>query len=152
MQSLGIPFFHTLVIMMMLPHFPFHENDQTSTVVELGKWCIILLNSAQPQRIDGKIADGQLEQLSKLLEQLKTAMWSLPRHHHPFAIRSAWIDQHKLKNSSDLLDTIQPFQCVKRLSAVMCIKIPFIAGRVSTFYRLPPPVFNSSRKVKIRPR
>ena len=118
MQSLGIPFFHTPGNHDDVAHFPFHESDQTqATVVELGKWCIILLNSAQPQRIDGKIADGQLEQLSKLLEQLKDRYVVIACHHHPFAMQSAWIDQHKLKNSSDLLDTIQPFSNVK---AIVC--------------------------------
>ena len=53
MQSLGIPFFHTPGNHDDVAYFPFHESDQTqATVVELGKWCIILLNSAQPQRID----------------------------------------------------------------------------------------------------
>ena len=118
MQSLGIPFFHTPGNHDDVVHFPFHESDQTQvTVVELGKWCIILLNSAQPQRIDGKIADGQLAQLTRLLQQLKDRYVLIACHHHPFAMESSWIDQHKLKNSSDLLETIRPFSNIK---AIIC--------------------------------
>ena len=116
MQSLGIPFFHTPGNHDDVAYFPFHESDQTqATVVELGKWCIILLNSAQPQRIDGKIADGQLAQLTRLLEQLTERHVIIACHHHPFAMESAWIDQHKLKNSSDLLETIRPFSNIKAI-------------------------------------
>ena len=32
-------------------------------------------------------------------------------------MQSTWIDQHKLKNSSDLLETIQPFSNIK---AILC--------------------------------
>ena len=70
MQSLGIPFFQTPGNHDDVAHFPFHESDPNQpTVVEIGDWCIILLNSAQPKRIDGKIAAAGLEQLTELLKQ-----------------------------------------------------------------------------------
>lgn len=118
MQQLNIPFFHTPGNHDDVAHFPFHEADPTQlTVIELGKWCIILLNSAQPERIDGRIAEVQLQQLSTLLTKYHDHHVILACHHHPFAMQSAWIDQHKLKNSSDLLETIQPFSNIK---AILC--------------------------------
>ena len=118
MHSLSIPFFQTPGNHDDVNYFPFHEENKTApTVVELGNWCVILLNSAQPNRIDGKIADAQLQQLPKLLTQLHDRYVMIACHHHPFAMQSAWIDQHKLKNSSDLLETIQPFSNVK---AIIC--------------------------------
>ena len=118
MQTLGIPFFHTPGNHDDVTHFPFHEADQTQpTVIELGQWSIILLNSAQPKRIDGNIAEVQLQQLTQLLTQHHDRHVIIACHHHPFAMQSAWIDQHKLKNSSDLLETIQPFSNVK---AIVC--------------------------------
>ncbi|WP_340600850.1 3',5'-cyclic-AMP phosphodiesterase [Acinetobacter sp. HZNU-JH01] len=118
MQSLEIPFFHTPGNHDDVAHFPFHEVDQTQlTVIELGKWVIILLNSAQPQRIDGKITESQLKQLHTLLLKLHDRYVILACHHHPFAMQSAWIDQHKLKNASDLLETVKPFSNIK---AIVC--------------------------------
>src|SRR5256884_1993595 len=46
------------------------SSDLQPTVVELGAWCIILLNSAQPQRIDGKITEAQLQYLTEQLTRL----------------------------------------------------------------------------------
>ena len=107
MQSLGIPFFHT----------PGNHDDVVHSLsmkatrhrqqwLNLANGALFLLNSAQPQRIDGKIADGQLEQLGKLLEQLKEPLCALPAITIPLRWSRPWIDQHKLKNSSDLLETI----------------------------------------------
>ena len=99
MQSLGIPFFQTPGNHDDVAHFPFHESDPNQpTVVEIGDWCIILLNSAQPKRIDGKIAAAGLEQLTELLKQYHDRHIIIACHHHPFAMQSTWIDQHKLKN------------------------------------------------------
>jgi len=118
MKSLGIPFFHTPGNHDDVAHFPFHEVDPTQpTVIELGAWCIILLNSAQPHRIDGKITEAQLQYLTEQLTRLSDRHVIIACHHHPFAMQSAWIDQHKLKNSSDLLETIQSFHNVK---AIVC--------------------------------
>lgn len=118
MHSLKIPFFQTPGNHDDVQHFPFHESDPTQpTVIQLGQWRIILLNSAQPERIDGNISSQQLQQLPKLLTQLHDCYVILACHHHPFAMQSAWIDQHKLKNSTDLLATIQPFSNIK---AIIC--------------------------------
>ena len=118
MSTLGIPFFHTPGNHDDVRYFPFHEIEPTRpTIVKVGNWCIILLNSAQPERIDGNIADIQLQQLTKLLSQLKNRYVIIACHHHPFAMQSAWIDQHKLKNSCDLLEAIKPFNNVK---AIVC--------------------------------
>lgn len=116
MQSLGVPFFQTPGNHDNPALFPFHEADPSQpTVVQLGQWCIILLNSAQTERIDGKIAAAQLQQLTELLTQYHDRHIIIACHHHPFAMQSAWIDQHKLKNSSDLLDVIQPFSNIKAI-------------------------------------
>ena len=118
MQSIGIPFFQTPGNHDDVSHFPFHGADpHQPTVVEIGDWCIILLNSAQPTRIDGKIAEAGLEQLTELLKKHHDRHIMIACHHHPFAMESAWIDQHKLKNSSDLLETIRPFSNIK---AIIC--------------------------------
>jgi Icc protein len=117
MQSIGIPFFRRLAIMMMYLTSLFMEQIHQPTVVEIGDWCIILLNSAQPTRIDGKIAEAGLEQLTELLKKHHDRHIMIACHHHPFAMESAWIDQHKLKNSSDLLETIRPFSNIK---AIIC--------------------------------
>lgn len=119
MQTLHIPFFQTLGNHDEVAYFPFTEKKTESpTVIECGKWCIILLNSAQPQRVDGNISTDQLQQLTQLLQQYHDRYIIIAFHHHPFMMQSAWIDQHRLKNAAEFLETIQPF--CQTIKAVIC--------------------------------
>lgn len=116
MQTLGIPFFQTLGNHDNADFFPLHhQNHQDPISIQLGNWRIILLNSAVKGCIDGHLSTEQLEKLTVLLEQYAEHPILLACHHHPFAMKSKWIDHHKLQNSNALLETLKPFTNIKAL-------------------------------------
>ena len=91
------------------------ENHQEPVVICLGNWRVILLNSAVKGHIDGHLSAEQLDSLTNLLEEYADNPILLACHHHPFAMKSKWIDHHKLQNSNALLTTLAPFKNVKAL-------------------------------------
>ncbi|WP_288416866.1 3',5'-cyclic-AMP phosphodiesterase [uncultured Acinetobacter sp.] len=118
MQTLGIPFFHVPGNHDDPAHFPFHaSSSQDISIVAMGQWHLVLLNSAVVGKVDGWISDHQLMQLQQHLQQHSSVSTILACHHHPFEMQSKWIDQHKLKNTATLLDVIHAHPQVK---AVLC--------------------------------
>lgn len=113
MQKLGIPFFQIPGNHDDLAHFPFHTPDPIPTVIELGEWSIILLNSAVQGQTDGWIQTEQLQHLKQILEQQLDKNIILACHHHPFAMKSHWIDQHKLKNTEEFIHILEHFKHIK---------------------------------------
>lgn len=115
MRSLDVPFFQTLGNHDNPKYFPNNEPDSPSiqpSVIDLGTWQLIMLNSAVVGRIDGCISQVQLDFLQQHLSTY-TKPTLLAFHHHVFEMNSQWLDEHKLKNSQQLLDVIQQFPHVK---------------------------------------
>lgn len=115
MERLNIPFFNIPGNHDDLRHFPIQTALPEPTVLEFKHWTIILLNSAVEGQTDGKIQAEQLQRLPSLLNQYHNKSVLLACHHHPFEMQSHWIDQHKLKNATELLEILKPFENVKAL-------------------------------------
>lgn len=113
MQSLGIPFFQIPGNHDDLALFPFLNPHPEPTVVDLGDWCLILLNSAVKHQVDGWIQSEQLIHLEKILNTVQDKFVILACHHHPFEMKSQWIDQHKLKNTEQLTLLLSQFTNIK---------------------------------------
>lgn len=108
-----VPFFQIPGNHDLLSAFPIPEGKKFPYVVEFGSWCFILLNTAVKNRVDGQLDQVQLAQLDALLMQYHQKHVILCGHHHPFAMNSTWIDQHKLKNTNDLLAVLQRHHNIK---------------------------------------
>lgn len=93
--------------------FPFHQQEDRAHCIALGNWCLILLNSAVKGKVDGWVSQQQLEQLDQLLTAHPQQHIIVACHHHPFAMQSHWIDQHKLKNAEHLIDVLSRHDNVK---------------------------------------
>lgn len=117
MQNLGIPFFQIPGNHDKAEIFPFHVPQPVPAVLDFDEWCIILLNSAVKGKVDGWIQPEQLQHLELLLQQHENKHVILACHHHPFDMKSQWIDQHKLKNTPALTDLLAKFTHIK---AVIC--------------------------------
>ena len=117
MEKLNIPFFHIPGNHDDIQHFPFHQPQPEPTIIALGQWLVILLNSAVTGKTDGWIQTEQLERLQALLQQHMDKDIILACHHHPFEMKSRWIDQHKLKNTAQFTEILKPFTNIK---AVIC--------------------------------
>lgn len=117
MQGLGIPFFQVPGNHDDLDYFPFQQSYHEPGIVELGNWCLFLLNSAVDGRVDGYISQTQLKALEQQLQQHAHQHVLIACHHHPFEMRSRWIDQHKLKNTSELTEILAQHS---NIQAVIC--------------------------------
>ena len=93
--------------------FPFEQALPQPTLIDLDPWVVILLNSTVSGRIDGFIQNEQLQLLDQHLSQLKDKFVILACHHHPIDMRSHWIDQHKLKNTIELMQILQRHQNIR---------------------------------------
>lgn len=117
MQTTGIPFYQIPGNHDQAEHFPFHQNQNQVHVLHFGQWSIVLLNTAVPNQIDGWVSQQHLHQLEHILETYAQQFMIVACHHHPFDMQSKWIDQHKLKNTNNLLDVLNKHSNIK---AVIC--------------------------------
>ena len=113
MQTLNVPHFQIPGNHDDTAIFPFYRQQDRAHMLSFGNWRIILLNSAVAGKVDGWVAEKQLQELDLLLSEQAQQHVVIACHHHPFAMKSAWIDQHKLKNSDDLLAVIAKHSNVK---------------------------------------
>ena len=113
MQALNIPHYQIPGNHDDAAVFPFHLQSNQVHAIELGNWSVILLNTAVKGRIDGWMDAAQLQQLDQLLQQHAHQHVIIACHHHPFDMHSHWIDQHKLKNTEDLIDVLARHSQVK---------------------------------------
>lgn len=113
MQSLGIQHYHIPGNHDDPATFPFYRDLNQAHIFHLGKWSVVLLNSAVEGQIDGWIDEQQLKQLDEALTQHAQQHVIVACHHHPFSMNSAWIDQHRLKNTENLTDVLARHKNVK---------------------------------------
>lgn len=112
-QGLNMPYFQVPGNHDDVVHFPFYQQQNTAHAIDLGTWSLILLNSAVVDQVDGWVDESQLQQLQQLLTQRPKQHILIACHHHPFAMQSHWIDQHKLKNTQALTEILAQHQNVK---------------------------------------
>jgi len=112
-QSCQVPYYQIPGNHDDIKVFPFYQDRDQAHAIHFGNWTLILLNSAVQDRIDGWVEQAQLEQLDQLLLEYRNQYVVVACHHHPFAMKSHWIDQHRLKNAEDLKDVLARHQNVK---------------------------------------
>ncbi len=76
-------------------------------------WNFLLLNSAVPQTVYGRLSAESLEWLDQQLQILPDLPTLIALHHPPFAVGSAWIDTLKLRNTEALFAVIDRHPQVK---------------------------------------
>ena len=102
MKQMNVDFYHIPGNHDNLDIFPFHDPQPYPSIIELGQWRVILLNSTVNGRTDGRIQTVQLELLKDVLQRLQNYYVIITCHHNPFNMDSRWLDQHKLKNADEL--------------------------------------------------
>ncbi len=91
--------------------------DHAESIVELGNWVVILLDSIVPERVYGNLADDQLNLLSNALTKYADKHVLVTFHHHPTSMGSRWIDQIGVRNREALANIIDQHSNVR---AVIC--------------------------------
>jgi 3',5'-cyclic-AMP phosphodiesterase len=76
-------------------------------------WEIILLNSAWPDHVEGKIVSEELKQLELKLTKSNAKHHFLMVHHHLLELHTPWLDTLNISNASQLLDLIDKFPTIK---------------------------------------
>lgn len=113
MQQFGVDFYHIPGNHDNLSFFPFHTPEPVPTVIELGQWVFVLLNSAVQGQTDGWIQTEQLQHLQQILLEYSDKHVVIACHHHPFEMKSKWLDQHILKNAEEFKAVLAPFNHIK---------------------------------------
>ena len=112
-QTLNMPYFQIPGNHDDADLFPFYQQQDRAHAIDLGVWTLVLLNSAVTNQVDGWVDEVQLQQLEEILAARPQQHVLIACHHHPFAMQSHWIDQHKLKNTQALTDVLARHPQVK---------------------------------------
>ncbi|MBE0483541.1 MAG: 3',5'-cyclic-AMP phosphodiesterase [Bacterioplanes sp.] len=94
-------------------HEAMHNTEHGERIVRSSHWQIVLLNSQQPGKVYGELADSELLFLEQCLLERPDLHTLVTFHHHPIDMGSRWIDNIGLKNRSRLFDVLQQHPHVK---------------------------------------
>ena len=76
------------------------------SVVDLGDWGLLTLDSSQPNQPGGHISDLQLQHVEQGLQALAGKHILLAMHHSPLAVGCAWLDKQQIDNQQQLYDLL----------------------------------------------
>lgn len=82
------------------------------SVIEAGKWRILLLDSVIPGEDSGHLAETELEYIEKNINN-DGLHYMLVLHHQPIPCGSAWLDTMILDNSKEFISLISTKPCVR---------------------------------------
>jgi len=82
-------------------------------VMHFGSWTLILLDSAVPGEIPGRIGERQLTWLSHILDRYSDRNIGLFSHHPPEAVGSEWIDSQCIRDAREFAQTIKGKKQIK---------------------------------------
>jgi Icc protein len=76
------------------------------TVIDLGAWGILTLDSSQPNKPGGHICDQQLQHVEQGLKALAHKFVLLAMHHSPLPVGCAWLDKQQIANQYQLYELL----------------------------------------------
>ncbi|WP_339515860.1 3',5'-cyclic-AMP phosphodiesterase [Pseudomonas sp. RL_15y_Pfl2_60] len=88
-------------------------SNLLDTVVDIGNWRVILLDSSIPGAVPGFLADRQLALLERALSEAPERHHMICMHHHPVPIGSRWMDPIGLRNPDALFSIVARFPQVR---------------------------------------
>ena len=83
-------------------------NQRVPKVVFLGDWVVLLLDTAVPGRVGGRIGPKQMDRLREQLSALnRDAHIILALHHQPIPVGSDWIDEQRVEDGEELFELLE---------------------------------------------
>ncbi|WP_439243307.1 3',5'-cyclic-AMP phosphodiesterase [Lonepinella sp. BR2474] len=79
------------------------------------KWQILLLDSQVYGVPHGELSQYQLDWLDEKLQEYQERYSLVVLHHHLLSTRSAWLDQHNLRNAHQLLQILTKYENVRAI-------------------------------------
>ena len=91
------------------------DSDLLDTVIDLGGWRVILLDSSVAGSVAGHLAPGQLELLERALSEAGERHVLVSLHHHPVSIGCRWLEPIGLLNAAALFAVLERYPQVRGL-------------------------------------
>ncbi len=91
-------------------------HERVPKVVYLDNWAILLLDTAVPGRVGGRLGPGQLEKLQQQLAVIDPdANIVVALHHQPVPVGSDWIDEQKVEDGDALFELLSGDERLKAI-------------------------------------
>ncbi|KFX71441.1 serine/threonine protein phosphatase [Pseudomonas taeanensis MS-3] len=90
-------------------------SDLLESVIDLGNWRIILLDSSIPGAVPGYLGERQLALLERALGEAPERHHLICLHHHPVPIGCRWLDTIGVRNPGALFAVVERFAQVRGL-------------------------------------
>ena len=71
-------------------------------VIEMGNWRLVSLNTAVPGRVEGNLAESELQFLLQVLETERDNPVLIFMHHPPMSVDCQWLDRQQVANGDAL--------------------------------------------------
>ncbi len=88
-------------------------NMHADKRIVIGQWQIVLLNSAVPHRVYGKLQQDQLDLLKAAITEYPQHHLLVVLHHHPVKIDCFWLDTIGLNNADAMFAVLNQHKGVK---------------------------------------
>lgn len=89
-------------------------SAQMQSVVNLGNWQIVALDSHLPGKNEGYLQEKQLQLVAQTAAQSENVLLML--HHNPVPMGSAWLDPMMIANGVQLLDLCESYDSIRGLA------------------------------------
>ena len=91
------------------------NNCEIQSVLNLGKWQIVLLNTQVQGTVFGQLAEEELILLEQALSVEPKLYTLVAMHHHLQNVNCEWLDTQKIKNGHELLKIVSKYNNVRVL-------------------------------------
>lgn len=89
------------------------EYFSAAKKINMGEWQIILLDSALPGQVYGRLGREQRSYLSKAIKKRQSPFLFTVLHHHPVDIQCQWLDPLGLEDADEFLDILDSSSAVR---------------------------------------
>lgn len=90
-------------------------TDLLDPVTDIGNWRVVMLNSAIPGSVPGRLEDDQLRLLEQALQTAGERHCLICFHHQPVSIDCAWMAPIGLRNPEALFKVVEPYPQARAL-------------------------------------
>lgn len=87
-----------------------------SRLMEMGKWMLVLLDSAVPGQVYGQLSASELDFLDYVLSHHPDRYFIISLHHQLVPVGSRWIDEYIVRDAQAFFDVVDRYPQVKAVT------------------------------------